>query len=489
MAQASFIFLLLSLSIIIFSNAADINIDCGSSSSHVDTENRTWVADTDFVSTGLTSTFEPVVTTAESLTTLRYFPTGETNCYSNIPVNKGGKVLVRTRFNYGNYDGENTGPKFDVVYDGKHRDSVVITTFTSGTRSEAIFVPESGNTSVCFFRMFLNENPFVSTIEVRRLDDSMYTDLGPKEGFILQQRNAYGRVQDLVRSPFDPYDRIWAPTPLSTGTLTSAATSINITGADNRPPEIILRTAWSREDMSFYDISLPFTGVTFYIVLYFSEPLTLASDQKRSFDVTYDKKQVGPSVIVPPFGAVTQSSLRAVATTSAPYLTFKATPDSTLDPLINALELYVISNSAGNGTNSTGTGGGGGSPSTGGGGGSPSTGGGGGSPSTGGGGGSPSTGGGGGSPSTGGSGGSSGSGGGGKSGEKNSNLVVSLSISIPSIAFLGAGGWAAYKFFFKAKRRPESERPLTTTHHHHYGSEQTVIAGEAGTVTQIHNAK
>ncbi|KAJ4894679.1 Uncharacterized protein Rs2_21473 [Raphanus sativus] len=461
MAQASLIYILLSFSIIILSNAADINIDCGSSSSHIDADNRTWVGDTDFLTTGLTSTFKPIVTTAESLTTLRYFPTGETNCYSNIPVDKGGKVLVRTRFNYGNYDGENTAPKFDVVYDGKHRDSVVTVTSISGTRSEAIFIPESGNTSVCFFRMFLNENPFVSTIEVRRLDDSMYTDLGPKEGFILQQRTAYGRVQDFVRSPFDSYDRIWAATPLSTRTLTSAATSINTTGADNRPPEIVLRTAWSQKDMAFYDIKLPFSGVTFYIVLYFSEPLTLASDQKRSFYVNYDNKQVGPSLIVPPFGAVAQASLRAVVTTSLPYLTFKATPDSNLNPLINALELYVISNSAGNSTNSTSTGGG--SPSTRGGGGGSTGGGGGGSPSTGGGGGSPSTGG-GGSPSTGGS--------GGNSGEKSSNvLVVSLSISIPSLAVLVTGG------------------PLSTTHHHHYGSEHTVIAGKAETVTQIHNAK
>ncbi|VVA93771.1 unnamed protein product [Arabis nemorensis] len=473
MAQASFISLLLSFSIIILSNAADINIDCGSSSSQVDAENRTWIGDTDFVTTGLTSSFKPMVKTADSLTTLRYFPTGETNCYSNIPVDKGGKVLVRTRFNYGNYDGEDKAPKFDVVYDGKHRDSVVTTTFISGTRSEAIFIPENGNTSVCFFRTFLNENPFVSTIEVRRLDDSMYTDLGPKEGFILQQRNAYGRVQDLVRSPFDPYDRIWAPTPLSTVTLTSAATSINTTGADNRPPEIVLRTAWSRKDMAFYDIKLPFSGVTFYIVLYFSEPLSLGSEQKRSFFVNYDNKQVGASQIVPPFGAVTQASLRAVGTSSLPYLTFKATPDSNLNPLINALELYVISNSAGNGTGSTTTGSGG-SPSTGGGG-SPTTGGGGGSPSTGGGSGSPKPG--GGTPSSSGK----------SEGEKGSNLGLPLGLSIPSsFIVLGVGGWYGYKFFNKAKRNPESERPLTTstTVHHHYGTEHNIIADKIGKAIQ-----
>ncbi|EOA37460.1 hypothetical protein CARUB_v10011570mg, partial [Capsella rubella] len=462
MAQASFLCLLLCYSIISLSNAADISIDCGSSSSHIDADNGTWVGDTDFVNTGLTSKYAPIVETADSLTTLRYFPTGDNNCYSNIPVDKGGKVLVRTRFNYGDYDGESKAPKFDVVYDGKHRDSVITTTFVSGTRSEAIFIPENGNTSVCFVRTLLNEHPFVSTIEVRRLDDSMYTDLGPKEGFILQQRTAYG-AQELVRSPFDPYDRMWQPATVAVTHLKSSAISINTTGADNRPPEIVLRTSWSQKDMAFYDISLPFAGLTFYIVIYFSEPLSLGSDQKRSFYVYYENKQVGPNIIVPPYGAVMQASLRGVVTSRLPYLTFKATPDSNLNPLINALELYVISNSGGNGTNSTSTSGGS-SSSTGGGGGSPSTGGGGGSPSTGGGGSSsPNTSGGGGSPSTG------GGGGGGKSedtsgkseGEKSSSsLALPLGISFPSLLVLGATGWGAWTYFIKPKRHPESELPL-----------------------------
>lgn len=137
--------------------------------------------------------------------------------------------------------------------------------------------------------------------------------------------------------------------------------------------------------MSFFDLIPPVSGETFYIVVYFSEPLSLSSDQKRSFYVKYDNKQVGQNLIVPPFGAVTQASLRSVMTSMLPYLIFEATPDSNLDPLINALELYVISNSGGQGTNSTSRSGGS-SPSTdgGGGGSSPNTGGGRGSPSTGG---------------------------------------------------------------------------------------------------------
>ncbi|KAL0795560.1 hypothetical protein Bca101_066937 [Brassica carinata] len=354
MVQASFICFLFGFSIMIFPNAAEINIDCGLSSSHTDLRNRTWVGDTDFVSTGLSYKIDTTVA-VDYLITLRYFPTGETNCYSNITVDKGAKVLVRTRFYYGNYDGEYDPPRFDVVYDEKHRDTIHTTT-TEVVFSEAIFISESGNTSVCFVRTFLNEHPFVSTIEVRSLDASMYTDLGPKEGYILQRRIAYGR-KELVRAPFDPYDRFWVETSpfFSATVLTSAAASINTTKSENRPPEIVLRTSWSEKDMPFSNLKLPFTGVTFYLVMYFSEPISLSSDQKRSFNVYYDKVQVGSSLVVPPFGAVTQTSLRGVMMSSNPKLEFKATPDSNLPPLINALELYVVSNSDGRG------GGGGGS--------------------------------------------------------------------------------------------------------------------------------
>ncbi|CAH8381661.1 unnamed protein product [Eruca vesicaria subsp. sativa] len=404
---------------------SDISIDCGSSSSHTDAGNRTWVGDTDFVSTGLSSKIESTGT-ADYLTTLRYFPTGETNCYANIPVDKGAKVLVRTRFYYGNYNEEYKPPRFDVVYDGKHRDTIH-TTAMDVDLSEAIYVSESGNISVCFVRTFMNEHPFVSTIEVRSLDASMYTDLGPKEGYILQRRFAYGR-KELVRSPFDPYDRFWVePSPdFPVTVLTSAAVSINTTKSENRPPEVVLRTSWSEKDMTFYDIKLPFTGVTFYLVMYFSEPISLSSDQKRSFYVYYDKKQVGSSLVVPPFGAVTQTSLRDVMMSSNPYLEFKATPDSNLPPLINALELYVVSNSDGRGGGGNGT-----KPTN----------------------------------TTGGDGGGSSGSGGGKSdsagkqeGEQSSNLRLPLGISLPLLA-LGTG-WGAWKYCTKRNRGSASKLPI-----------------------------
>lgn len=128
----------------------------------------------------------------KSLTTLRYFPTGESNCYSNIPVTKGGKVLVKTMFYYGNYDGESSSPTFNVMFDGKHRGAVSISSAFEPYNLELIFVPASGETSVCFVRTSSSSNPFVSSIEVVDLASGMYDELGPGEGLFYQARVAYG---------------------------------------------------------------------------------------------------------------------------------------------------------------------------------------------------------------------------------------------------------------------------------------------------------
>lgn len=46
-------------------------------------------------------------------TTLRYFPDGMRNCY-NLSVRQGTCYLIRVTSNYGNYDGFNVSPRFDL---------------------------------------------------------------------------------------------------------------------------------------------------------------------------------------------------------------------------------------------------------------------------------------------------------------------------------------------------------------------------------------
>ncbi|XP_010520293.1 PREDICTED: uncharacterized protein At1g24485 [Tarenaya hassleriana] len=355
--------LLLSLSAI--SLADNISIDCGTTGSYVDDNNVTWVGDQGFITAGQTAKVPDSITdtVSKALTTLRYFPTGQSNCYSNVPVKTGGKILVRTTFYYSNYDGKFSSPTFDVVYAEKHRDTVT-TSLIDGdyTFSEVIFVPDSGNISVCLVRTSQADNPFISAIEVVSLDAGMYSDLGTDEGFIVRQRFAYG-AKGLISYPLDPYSRLWVAPPSNflITELSTTAASIDTSTAKNKPPEIVMGTAWSADGLTLSDDTLPSAGIPVYLAMYFSETQNLGPNEKRSFNIYADDKQVGSGPVVPVFGKATQVVVRGVVLSSASQLVFRSTGDSTLPPLINALEYYSIS-----GSQSGGGGGGGGSGTDGG---------------------------------------------------------------------------------------------------------------------------
>ncbi|CAH8267627.1 unnamed protein product [Arabidopsis lyrata] len=350
--MAWLLLLVITLFSLFLSLTESISIDCGTTGSYVDSNNVTWVGDNGFVTTGKPMNNTDVVT--KPINTLRYFPTGQTNCYTNIPVTKGRKNLVRTKYYYENYDGNYSPPSFDVIYDGKHRDSIEITESSVNDEerfyfSELIFAPANENISVCFFRTSPSHNPFISSIEVYSFDTGMYADLGPNEGLILQERYTYG-AEESISYPLDPYGRLWLPSgseySLSLTDLKTSAPSIDITGVSNKPPEIVMSKALSGDSLILSNMGLiPLTGLPVYLALYFSEPQSLGRTQRRSFNVFLDDTKVGSRPIVPVFGKATQVILRDVVATSGSQIVFQSTDDSVLPPIINGLELYSISNS------------------------------------------------------------------------------------------------------------------------------------------------
>lgn len=75
-----------------------------------------------------------------------------------------------------------------------------------------------------------------------------------------------------------------------------------------------------------------------------------------------DTTQVGSGPIIPVFGKATQVVIRDVVATSVSQVVVQSTDDSTLPPIINALELYSISygqDGGDNGGGENGSGGGG----------------------------------------------------------------------------------------------------------------------------------
>lgn len=160
----------------------------------------------------------------------------------------------------------------------------------------------------------------------------------------------------FFRAPDDVYDRMWVPAAIGNGLnkVTSDALFIDVNVADD-PPQAAVQNAITTSSTSEYIILgtkfLPTEGVSVYINLYFSEVSQLDSSQNRSFLLYIDNKPQS-ATIVPPYGSVSEFYISNMTASSNTSLSLVATNDSTLPPLINAMEVFLISDPLTDGTNS-----------------------------------------------------------------------------------------------------------------------------------------
>lgn len=169
-----------------------VSINCGSSKSVTDENNIRWTGDDDYIQHGVS---RQVYLGSDPLSTLREFPTRKKNCYS-IKVPKGEKVLTRASFYYGNYDSKFSPPVFDLQFDGNYWATVNTSSYYY-VDYEAIYVAKGNFTSICVSQTKPNQIPFISSLEVRSLDPSMYSHVDSNHALNLQWRSAFGVNQSI----------------------------------------------------------------------------------------------------------------------------------------------------------------------------------------------------------------------------------------------------------------------------------------------------
>jgi hypothetical protein len=178
-------------------------INCGADK-EVQTGSIRWVPDASFIAVGNASAVnKPNILPVFS--TVRHFPdaTARKYCYT-LPAVKGSRYLVRTTYFYGGFDGGAEPPVFDQIVDGTLW-SAVNTTETSrrgmSTYFEMVAQAQGKSMSVCLARRpDTKSSPFISTLELVNLEDSMYntTDFG-KYVLTTVARSALGVKGDIVR--------------------------------------------------------------------------------------------------------------------------------------------------------------------------------------------------------------------------------------------------------------------------------------------------
>ncbi|MBA0795127.1 hypothetical protein Gohar_006028, partial [Gossypium harknessii] len=317
-----------------------VRIDCGSDTSYKDSNGDTWDSDDDYIKTGdnkqVASTSSSDI---EQLNTLRVFSEQNKNCYT-IPTPTSTRYFMRAMFWYGNYDGHSKPPTFDLEFDG-NKWATVVTNTTSFTYYEMIYATKGDSISICLARTRDQEFPFISRLESLPLPDDMYPQMRRDMAWFISYRYNYGADDRILGYPDDQYNRIWEPQiPPGLDSLTANFTSLDETSV-NVPPDSAIIKAVEASAMDTINLSFGFDNVSHldHVEMYFTEPF-LKTSETRSFNVTVNGSFVNTTI--PEYQICTSvwANLQSVGTLDIQLV---PTEDSTLAPIISAIEVYTVS--------------------------------------------------------------------------------------------------------------------------------------------------
>ncbi|KAG2267258.1 hypothetical protein Bca52824_061813 [Brassica carinata] len=323
-----------------------ISIDCGipsGSSYKDDTTGINYVSDSSFVETGVSKSVS--FTAQRQLQTLRCFPEGAKNCYTLTPKQgKGKKYLVRASFMYGNYDGENGSPEFDLFLGGNIWDTVFLTNGSVVVSKEVVYLSQAERIFVCLGNKGKG-TPFMSTLELRFLGNDNTTYDSPNGALFFSRRWDFGSLMDSpVRYDEDVYDRIWIPRNF--GYCREINTSLHVTSDDNsyNLSSLVMSTAMTPTNTTnpiTMTLENSDSNVRYFAYIHFAEveDLSLKPNLTREFDIRINGVTVH-AAFSPKYRQTNTFVLNPESQTDIVFSLVR-TSKSTLPPIINALEIYI----------------------------------------------------------------------------------------------------------------------------------------------------
>ncbi|XP_049933841.1 probable LRR receptor-like serine/threonine-protein kinase At1g05700 isoform X1 [Nymphaea colorata] len=361
MAGSVVLFAGLCIVIQIFSGFADklsLSIDCGDpTGTRTDELGINWIGDGNYINTGQTAKVQVTNTYYQEEKTLRYFPFQKKSCYLIPGAARGMKHMIRASFFYGNYDNKSSPPSFHLQFDGNYWTSVT-TSLDTSLYWEVIYVPKRDNISVCVAQTLPDQIPFISVLEVKEFEPGMYETKGTEDVLVLWKRKAFGS-KDFVRYPDDPYDRYWHPSGEIDGVVSVARDNMSFNKNFTDIPGLALAHAITPASSNATTLIVPSLEMglgndTYYYVFYFMEVLEAAYQNKsRSFDFLVDGIKQNDDPIIPPYRSyVTDYNSRGRNLSGESVISMVNTPDASLPPILNAMELFeLIKSGLAKGTN------------------------------------------------------------------------------------------------------------------------------------------
>ncbi|EXB74610.1 putative LRR receptor-like serine/threonine-protein kinase [Morus notabilis] len=328
-----------------------ISIDCGLPHGSSYEEKKTglkYISDETFIDTGISRSIQPEYEEkyVRPAWSLRSFPEGNRNCYK-IGVTAGTKYLIRAGFVYANYDGQDRPPAFDLYLGTDLWISVKFGNYLLGDdlHSEIIHVPKQNHVHVCLAKTG-DSIPFITTLELRPLDNASYPVLDM--GSLLKLLRLDAGSGTTYRYGDDSYDRLWNSfQPDDSTTLNTSLSGFNLNNTFFHPPPVVMTTASTPKNGDSLDFNFVLEAdysiaSQCYVYMHFTEIEKLQANQSRQLQVFHNGKLFyGP---FSPLSAVTTTIYNRKSSLIGRVHNFSIskTENSTLPPIINALEFYVV---------------------------------------------------------------------------------------------------------------------------------------------------
>ncbi|PWA83829.1 leucine-rich repeat transmembrane protein kinase protein [Artemisia annua] len=328
-----------------------ISIDCGivKGSTYIDkVTGISYVSGANFIDSGEPHKIQDADTWDEistQLTTLTSFPENTRNCYTLKPTQgMGHRYLIRAWFMYGNYNSKDRPPEFDVYLGPDYWNTFKISTINYPGNMEIIYVSSSDYIHVCLVNTGRG-TPFISAIEIRLLGNSMYEETTLGSLHLLDRMSCANQSATTIRYNTDKYDRLWYPNYMSDTTCINTPDEIfSDPDFTNVAPSEVMASAITpiypshSLELSWYPVN---ATDSFCMYMYFAEIENLESNQTREFQVYLNGDNLGP--ITPSYHSTFLLGEIRIDTVTPNYtLRITRTENSTLPPIINALELYTL---------------------------------------------------------------------------------------------------------------------------------------------------
>ncbi|XP_037452608.1 probable LRR receptor-like serine/threonine-protein kinase At4g20450 isoform X1 [Triticum dicoccoides] len=333
-----------------------ISIDCGIpvNSSYQDPSSKIiYVSDYGYVTSGENRNISSVYirpSLAKRNLNVRFFQHGARNCYALRSLVAGNKYFVRALFYYGNYDGLDKLPVFDLYMGANYWHEVNISAAGAVKWMDIIVVAPADYLHVCLVNKGMG-TPFISGLDLRPLRITLYPEVNASQSLVLISSNRFnlGPTDNrIIRYPLDPHDRLWSTYDTIPNWNEISATSVvqnYVTDVYDVPSAVMQNAAsvnGSRIDFSWGPVD-PSENISssYFFVFYFSELQNVQSNAVRQFDIIVNNKTWNTQPYTPRF--LFADSFSGIVQGLASYsVSLVATENATLPPILNAMEMYLV---------------------------------------------------------------------------------------------------------------------------------------------------